>query len=261
MIAIKTPGAISWSELYTTDLQGAITFYKTVFGWEIQTVEMGDGLYALGNLGKFPVAGMMNRPSPDIPVSWGFYTTVTDVDALLTKAKGLGANILMDAMDVEGVGRMGTFMDTQGAVMSIMKYTDPDHEAHQAVFEHSFGTHGAFSWFELRVPDAEKAKSFYGELFGWKFTTETMERGPYHMINIGDQGIGGIFSVSPDEMPPHWGTYVTVSDVDDFAKSVTKHGGMVHFGPHDIPKIGRFVMFADPQGGHLAAITYKMPES
>jgi predicted enzyme related to lactoylglutathione lyase len=41
-------------------------------------------------------------------------------------------------------------------------------------------------------------------------------RGTYTVINVGGQGIGGIAGVPPNAqgMPPAWGGYVTVDDVD-----------------------------------------------
>ena len=36
--------------------------------------------------------------------------------------------------------------------------------------------HGTFSWMELATKDAAAAKTFYGELFGWKF--DDMPMGP-----------------------------------------------------------------------------------
>ena len=35
----KTPGAFSWSELMTSDPQGASTFYSQLFGWKIEAGE------------------------------------------------------------------------------------------------------------------------------------------------------------------------------------------------------------------------------
>jgi predicted enzyme related to lactoylglutathione lyase len=58
------------------------------------------------------------------------------------------------------------------------------------------------------------------------------------------------------DMPPNWCAYVTVDDVDATAAKIEEHGGKLCHPPMDIPEIGRFIHFTDPQGASLAAITY-----
>ena len=91
--------------------------------------------------------------------------------------------------------------------------------------------HGTFSWMELATTDAAAAKKFYGELFGWKF--DDMPMGPdavYTMANLGEGKVVGALYKMGAEMagiPPHWGSYVTVDDVDARTKKVTAAGGKV----------------------------------
>jgi hypothetical protein len=124
-----------------------------------------------------------------------------------------------------------------------------------------FQTHGAFSWSELSTTDPAAAADFYAKLLGWKIETMDMGSGPYHVIKVGDAGIGGIMKPPPDAgpMPPMWSSYVTVNDVDATARDCTQLGGKVCAGPMDIPGVGRFAVLQDPQGAVLNVITYKMP--
>ena len=121
-----------------------------------------------------------------------------------------------------------------------------------------FETHGAFSWAELMTTDCEAATQFYQQLFGWTFTSTAMPDGEYHLAMRGDEKIAGIMQLPPEAAgaPPHWGNYVTVADVDAVAESVTKHGGKLLVPPTDIPNVGRFILFQDPQGATLSAMTY-----
>lgn len=118
---------------------------------------------------------------------------------------------------------------------------------------------GAFSWNELMTTDVDAAKVFYGDLFGWgmqKFEGSDMD---YTMATLGDQEIAGLMAI-PEEaagMPPSWGAYVTVADVDALLLRVTKLGGKVAVPPHDIPDVGRFAVIQDPQGAMLSIISYK----
>jgi len=57
-------------------------------------------------------------------------------------------------------------------------------------------------------------------------------------------------------MPPMWGAYVTVDNVENSAKQVEDLGGNVMLPPQDIPDVGRFCVISDPQGATLMLITY-----
>jgi len=121
-----------------------------------------------------------------------------------------------------------------------------------------FATHGAFSWNELTTSDPKAARKFYGTLLGWQFKDMDRGHGTYTVINVGGQGIGGIAGTPPNAqgMPPTWGGYVTVDDVDAVVARVAGLGGRVLLAPTDIPTVGRFATIADPQGATLSLITY-----
>ena len=123
-----------------------------------------------------------------------------------------------------------------------------------------FKQHGAFSWCELMTTDVEAAKHFYGSLFGWEMeeTNVTLFGTPYTSIKAGGTGVGGIMAMPPQAAgaPPHWGSYVTVDDVDATANKVEELGGQICKPPTDIPGVGRFCVFQDPQGAIICAITY-----
>jgi predicted enzyme related to lactoylglutathione lyase len=95
--------------------------------------------------------------------------------------------------------------------------------------------------------DADKAKEFYGKLFGWE--TEVFSTGgvDYPMITAGGQQHGG-FGPAQGGAPPHWFGHVLVDDVDAAADRAKGAGGTVLAGPMDIPDIGRFAILQDPQG-------------
>ena len=119
-------------------------------------------------------------------------------------------------------------------------------------------THGAFSWNELMTTDVAAAKSFYGKLLGWQFKDMDMGGSTYAVINVDGQGVGGITGVPPNAqgMPPAWGGYATVDDVDAVVARVAGLGGRVLLAPTDIPTVGRFATIMDPQGATLSLITY-----
>jgi len=121
-----------------------------------------------------------------------------------------------------------------------------------------FTQQGAFSWFELMTTDVAAAKEFYSQLFGWSMEDMAMPGMPYSVVNVEGEGTGGIMGI-PDEMkgmPPMWGCYVTVSDVDETAKTAEQLGGKVLSPPRDVPDVGRMCVIQDPTGAMLSAINY-----
>lgn len=121
-----------------------------------------------------------------------------------------------------------------------------------------YKTHGAFSWAELMTTDADKAVAFYSQLFGWTSDAMDVGTGPYHVVKVGGAPVGGIMAHPPEAagMPPMWGSYVTVDDIDATARRCAELGGKVLVGPMDIPTVGRFAVLQDPQGAVINAITY-----
>lgn len=118
--------------------------------------------------------------------------------------------------------------------------------------------HGVFSWNELMTNDMPAAKKFYREALGWDLQDQNNPSMPYIIAKKGDREVAGIMAIPKDSqgMPPSWGCYVTVDDVDARVARVQSLGGKLCVGPQDIPNIGRFAVIADPQGAMLAMITY-----
>jgi predicted enzyme related to lactoylglutathione lyase len=129
----------------------------------------------------------------------------------------------------------------------------------------AYKTHGAFSWNELMTSDPEQAVAFYTALFGWSVQKMTMPGFDYHVVKAGDTSVGGIMALPPEAaaggVPPNWGSYVTVTDVDAIARRAAELGGKLVHGPADIPNVGRFAVIVDPQGAAINVITYSMPAS
>ena len=125
--------------------------------------------------------------------------------------------------------------------------------------ENRFKTHGAFSWTELMTTDSEAAKRFYGELFGWQFEEFPAKDMKYTVVKAAGEAMGGIMSMPAEAqgVPPNWGTYVTVDDVDATVKKATAMQAKVIMAPREIPDVGRFAVIQDPQGAVLMVITYK----
>jgi uncharacterized protein len=122
----------------------------------------------------------------------------------------------------------------------------------------AFSQHGAFSWCELMTTDVAAAKRFYGELLGWSMADMLVGDMTYTVLKVGGREVGGIVAVPPNAAgaSPSWGAYVTVDDVDATAQKAQALGAKTIVPPTDVPDVGRFYIFQDPQGAVLSVITY-----
>jgi hypothetical protein len=119
---VNEAGALSWNELLTRDVQASKAFYRSVFGWTPNTMEMGDMVYTEWKLGDASVGGMMemneNFPA-GLPPHWMVYFAVADADATAEKVGKLGGRIHQPPMDIPQ-GRFALAADPQGAMFSFI---------------------------------------------------------------------------------------------------------------------------------------------
>lgn len=113
--------------------------------------------------------------------------------------------------------------------------------------------HGQFVWRELMSTDTDATLRFYGELFGWKHKTVQMPDGTdYHMLESNGVPVAGCMKLPAPNVPAHWVMSVSVADVDATANAAKNNGGHLHVPPMDAGGMGRYAMFADPQGAVLS---------
>jgi uncharacterized protein len=108
--------------------------------------------------------------------------------------------------------------------------------------------------------DTTAAKEFYSRLFGWGIVERPMPGMTYNVLSVGDREVGGLMAMPPHlppTVPPHWGIYVTVDDVDASVKLVAELGGQIKHPPTDIDESMRFAVIQDPQGAVLSIISYR----
>ena len=124
--------------------------------------------------------------------------------------------------------------------------------------EERFKKHGAFSWCELMTSNVAAAKDFYTQLLGWTTEEMEMEGMTYSVLKAGEDAVGGIMAAPTQAqgVPPHWGVYITVDDVDAVAKKAEELGAKTVVPLTDIPDVGRMYTFQDPQGAVISVITY-----
>ncbi len=237
-----------WYELMTTDPSAAEKFYDNVVGWSSSPFPSSPQPYTVfKRSGDVQVAGLMKTPDGmNMPPFWSMYVAVPNLDEAVTHIKRLGGSELSGIIDVPTVGRMQMLKDPQGAAFYIIQPTPREERPETAPQV------GEASWHELMTTDAEAAMKFYTEVFGWQ-PTEVMDMGPmgkYHMFNRPVGMIGGMMNKPPQmaNVPPHWGIYFLVSDINAAVDRVKANGGQILNGPMEVPGGDWIVNAMDPQG-------------
>jgi hypothetical protein len=129
---VNEPGAWTWTNLMTRDLEAAKDFYGKVFGWSAEHNEEAppnvlmwqvDGQRWPEGLGG--LMGITDDLPPDMPAHWQVYFVVEDVDDAIERARSGGATVGFGPIDVP-VARLATLVDPQGAVVSILESRYPE---------------------------------------------------------------------------------------------------------------------------------------
>ena len=247
-------GVFAWVDLGTSDPEAAKSFYGSLFGWSFLDQPTDSGMiYSMAQIEGHNVAGLgpldSEMQAQGIPPFWSSYVKHDDVDAVAARAAEAGGNVMMPPIDVMDAGRMTMIQDPTGATFGVWQ---PGTHIGAALVN----IPNALVWNELMTGDAEGAKKFYSSVFGWTYRTD---EGGYVIISQDERAQAGMMQIeeSMGEMPPNWGPYFLVEDVEAIVDRVKELGGNVLMGPQDIAEVGRFCVIQDPQGAVISAITYK----
>ena len=113
-------GVFLWDELHARDVEEAKSFYRSLFGWTAEDMDMGEaGTYTLFNKADGENAAGMMQPLG--PSQWVPYVAADDVDASVAKAQKLGAQTFVGPTDVQTVGRFAVLADPTGATFGLYK--------------------------------------------------------------------------------------------------------------------------------------------
>lgn len=130
---VNEPGAWAWSQLNARDLDRAVAFYGTVFGWGTRTFDAGNGegvtIWTVpGYLGGRPtqplprdvVAGVVPIADDGTAPHWSIEFWVDDVDEAADRAAQLGGSVIAPPFDAS-VGRTAVLRDPGGATLSVSR--------------------------------------------------------------------------------------------------------------------------------------------
>ena len=105
-------------ELTTTDLGKSKSFYKSLFDWKLEDVDMQGGeTYTMIKVGEGTGGGMFQMPGA--PNMWLPYVLVDDVKKSTEKAKSLGAKVIREVTEIPNMGWFSILQDPSGAMIAI----------------------------------------------------------------------------------------------------------------------------------------------
>lgn len=116
--------------------------------------------------------------------------------------------------------------------------------------------------FAINADDVPRARRFYEEVFGWKFTPW----GPPNFYQIATHAKGeppgimgalqGRRELVPGQRMIGFECTIAVSSIDDTARAVLANGGTVALRKSVIVGVGTLMFFRDPEGNVFGAIQY-----
>jgi predicted enzyme related to lactoylglutathione lyase len=107
---------------------------------------------------------------------------------------------------------------------------------------------GAFVHVELPAKNPEDLKMFYGAVFGWKF--EDFPDMNYTMFEA-PGGLGGGIRIPDENDPRRVLNHLYVDSVSDYERKIQSNGGRIIVPKTEIPGMGWFALFQDPEGTTL----------
>jgi hypothetical protein len=237
-------GTPNWVDLGSPDPSASKAFYGALFGWEVVDTGPETGHYGMCTLGGLRVAGIGPQTGGgDGPASWLTYLAVDDVEKTAGAATAHGATIVAPPMPVGEAGKMAVLQDPAGVSLGLW-------QAGRTIGMERCNEPGAVVWNEHMSRDAERARAFYADVFGYTYTP--IEGEEYWMFSVPgrDEDIGGIGALpadAPTDVAPHWMTYFEVPSADRSAAEAEQLGGTIAQAPFDT-SYGRMAVVTDPHG-------------
>ena len=116
-------------EIPADDLDRSKAFYGSIFGWDLQTMQMGESEYTVATTApvdeqsRMPlepgaINGGMVRRSPDAPAPI-VTISVDEIDDTLKKIEAAGGSVVQPRTPIPDMGAFAYFKDSEGNVMGL----------------------------------------------------------------------------------------------------------------------------------------------
>ncbi|NUU25353.1 MAG: VOC family protein [Streptomycetaceae bacterium] len=120
------PNTFLWAELHTSDRDAAFAFYRTLYGWRSQTMDVPGMPYTVvstaeGDQEEAAFGGIAPLQGEGEASRWVPYFNVDDPDDITRRVESAGGAVVMPAADIPEVGRIAWFTDPAGATFAVLK--------------------------------------------------------------------------------------------------------------------------------------------
>ncbi|MER6036720.1 VOC family protein [Streptomyces sp. NPDC001835] len=248
-------GAPNWVDLGTPDLDGALSFYGGLFGWQFRSAGPDAGGYGFFQLDGRTVAGGRRIGPEQGPPAWTVYFRSEDAQATARAAEQAHGGVLLPPVDVLGQGHMAVLADQARVPFGIWQ---PGRTKGVDVASEP----GALCWVELYTADIAAAAAFYYKVLGLETSGVPFPGGTYTGVNAAGAGEDAMFggmvpladAPAEAEAGPYWLPYFEVEDTDAVAEEARRLGGSVRMPATTVEGVGRMAKLADPYGARFAVI-------
>jgi predicted enzyme related to lactoylglutathione lyase len=131
---------------------------------------------------------------------------------------------------------------SQGADPQVPPLNDPPTGLHLS---------GKLVWADLVTPDPDGVRRFYGQLFGWTFTSVGSGGSAYVLAHSDGAAIAGIVrrpEGTAERNRSRWIPFISARDVPAVERAVSRAGGKSLVASRTIAARGTLAVFADPEG-------------
>ena len=116
------PGRWVGCELWTTDVDGALKFYRPLAGYDAVHADKADSSgHVLVTVNGTPSGGIVKIAGQPLKTQWIPYVGVTSVLAAVTKAQSLGGEVLVPPDPAVLQGRVAILRDPSGAIFGVQQ--------------------------------------------------------------------------------------------------------------------------------------------
>lgn len=272
------PGVPCWVDTSQPDPKAAVRFYGELFGWAFEDAmpEGADSSYFMATIRGGTVAAVGPVPEGGPPMAtWNTYVSVGNADETAAKIRDAGGSAA-EPFDVMDAGRMAVASDPEGAMFCVW-------QPNKTFGAQIVNEHGSLNFNVLATRDLDRAKAFYGAVFGWQTlplpsgvmwtlpgygdhleqATPGLRQGmeqmgaPAGFIDV----VAAVDSIAGNDSstPAHWGVTFGVDDVDAIAAKAKSLGAEIVAGPLDAPWT-RMAVIKDPQRATFVASQF-VPEN
>ncbi len=108
-----------WNELWTTDFEGSVDYYKQLFGFDGKNILGSKKPYYVFENNNVKYCGVLGNPVKGSRSAWMPYIKVNDVNKVMEKARKAGAYVMMEPNANIRKGSVAVLLDPQGAQFTI----------------------------------------------------------------------------------------------------------------------------------------------